>query len=82
MKHDIQIIDLIGIVGRRPGHDGNEQTLELNIVSLDGKRPSFDLRWWSDSHPRYGVILSEKSLAELGELISEYFGNTYDDSET
>ena len=81
MKHDIQIIDLIGIVGRRLGNDGNEQTLELNLVSVDGKRPSFDLRWWSDANPRYGVILTERSLAELGTLISEYFGDYYD-SET
>ena len=78
MKHDIQIIDLIGIVGRRPGRDGNEQTLELNLVSVDGGRPSFDLRRWSDANPRYGVILTERSLAELGELINEYFGDTYD----
>lgn len=78
MKHDIQIIDLIGIVGRRQGRDGSEQTLELNLVSIDGKRPTFDLRWWDESQPRYGVILSEKSLAELGTLIADYFGDEYD----
>lgn len=78
MKHDIQIIDLLGIVGRRPGRDGKEQTLQLNIVSIDGGKPTFDLRWWSDTDPRYGVVLTERSLAELGELITEYFGVTYD----
>lgn len=77
MKRDIQIIDLLGVVGSRPGRDGIDQTLELNIVSFDGKI-GFDLRWWSGSKPRYGVILTEKSLAELGELISNYFGDTYD----
>ena len=81
MKHDIQIIDLLGIIGRRPGRDGNEQTLQLNIVSIDGGKPTFDLRWWSDTNPRYGVVLTEKSLAELGDLITDYFRGTYE-SET
>lgn len=78
MKKQIQIIDLIGVIGKRSGRDGKDQTLELNLVSLDGGRPMFDIRWWSDNeHPRYGIVLTERSLAELGELINDYFKEKY-----
>ena len=74
---DIQYVEALGIVGRRPGLN-DEQTLELNILRINGGRPMFDLRWWSEGRPRYGVVLTEKSLAELGELIEIYFREHYD----
>jgi hypothetical protein len=74
---DIQYVEALGIVGRRPGLN-DEQTLELNILRINGGRPMFDLRWWSEGRPRYGVVLTEKSLAELGELIDIYFREHYD----
>lgn len=78
MKRQVQIIELIGIIGKRKGRDGKDQTLELNLVSLDGGSPMFDIRWWSDGiKPRYGVVLTEKSLAELGTLIDSYFEEKY-----
>ena len=78
---DIQYVEMLGIVGRRPGLK-DEQTLELNILRINGGRPMFDLRWWREGRPRYGVVLTEKSLAELGELIDIYFREHYDQTKS
>ena len=79
MKHDLQIIELVGIVGERTGKiEGERQTLELNIVRGGNGKPIFDLRWWSDTRACYGLQLTERSLAELAELIEYYFKENYD----
>lgn len=80
---NLQIIEMIGVIGHRDGRiSGIGQTLELNLVKTEKGRTMFDLRWWDDTRPRYGLCLSEKSLAELGELISYYFSENYDTSKT
>lgn len=82
MKHEMQIVEMIGVVGDRAGQDGTIQTLELNLVKTDSRRPLFDLRWWSGPNPRYGLQLTEQSLAELAELIEHYFSENYDETKT
>lgn len=69
-----EIIRMYGIIGERIGTgDGKRQTLELNLLRWNGDRPVFNLRWWSDAQPLYGLSFTEKSLAELGDLIGEVF---------
>ena len=68
-----QIIEMIGVCGKRIGLNGKHQTLELNLMRSEKGVPLFDLRWWEDSKPLYGIGLTERSLAELGELIDHYF---------
>lgn len=69
-----EIIRMYGIIGERIGTgDGKRQTLELNLLRWNGDRPVFDLRWWIDAQPLYGLSFTEKSLAELGDLIGEVF---------
>lgn len=69
-----EIIRMYGIIGERIGTgDGKRQTLELNLLRWNGDRPVFDLRWWIDAQPLYELSFTEKSLAELGDLIGEVF---------
>lgn len=69
---DVEIVDVIGTVAKRTGYDGREQTLDLNLIRHWG-RPFYDLRWWCEGAPLHGVSLTERSLAELGELIDAAF---------
>lgn len=79
---EVQIIDMIGVVGKRIGRSGKEQTLQLNIASVNGGPPMFDLRWWEEETPVYGITLNERSLAELAEVIEDYFERQYHDQKT
>ena len=69
---DVEIIDMIGTIATRTGYDGREQSLDLNLIRHRGQ-PLYDLRWWSDGEPLHGVSLTERTLAELGELIDVAF---------
>ena len=33
---------------------GNEMTLELNLVSWGGRKPTLDMRKWDENHERMG----------------------------
>lgn len=69
-----EIIKMYGKLGERYGRDdGKLQTLELNLLRWNGERPVFDLRWWSCGEALYGLSFTERSLAELGEMIEAVF---------
>lgn len=69
---DVEIIDMIGTIATRTGYDGREQSLDLNLIRHRGQ-PFYDLRWWCEGEPLHGVSLTERTLAELGELIDVAF---------
>lgn len=69
---DCEIIRMIGTLAERMGYDGKPQTLDLNLIKRSG-RTVYDLRWWSEGNPLYGVSLTERTLAELGDLIDSVF---------
>lgn len=72
-----QIIKMYGKLGDRIGKsDGKKQTLELNLLRWNDDRPVFDLRWWVDDQPLYGLSFTERSLAELGDLIDKVFAES------
>lgn len=72
-RKDIEIVKMYGILGERDLH-GQHQTLELNLVKWKGShRPVWDIRWWEDDTPIYGIFLTDHMLAELGEMIPEVF---------
>ena len=72
-RQKIEIIRMYGKLGDRVGNDGKTQNLEVNLLKWKDGRPVYDLRWWTDDEPMYGISLTEKSLAELGEIISNIF---------
>lgn len=69
-NYNFKIHKEIGIISEKP----SGWTLELNLVSFNGRDAMYDLREWNDDHTalRRGVRLSESDLAALGKLIGEY----------
>ena len=53
--------------------DSDGWNLELNLISWSGRKPSYDLRKWSDNHEKMGkgISLSEEELETLRELLNE-----------
>ena len=72
-RQNIEIVKMYGILGDRE-MNGKHQTLELNLVKWkNAKKPVWDIRWWEDDTPIYGISLTDHMLAELGEMIPEVF---------
>lgn len=72
-RQNIEIIKMYGILGERT-FQGKHQTLELNLVKWKGSnKPQWDIRWWQDDTPTYGISLTDHMLAELGEMIPVVF---------
>ena len=72
-RNSIEIIRMYGKLADRDGNNGKNQSLELNLLKWKDGKPVYDLRWWTDDEPMYGISLTERSLAELGEMISDIF---------
>lgn len=73
LKRNLEIVKLYGILGERE-KNGKHQTLELNLVKWEGNpRPVWDIRWWEDLTPIWGISLTDHMLAELGEMIPAIF---------
>lgn len=66
-NYNFQIHEEIAVISRKPGG----WTLELNIVSFNGREPEYDLREWKDNHThlRSGARFSESDLKPLVEVI-------------
>ena len=69
---DCEIIRMIGTLATRTGYDGRPQTLDFNLIKQSG-RTVYDLRWWSEGQPLHGISLTERTLAEFGEMIDSVF---------
>ena len=73
-NYDFKIQKEIGIVSEKP----SGWTLELNLVSFNGKGAMYDLREWNDDHTalRRGIRLSESDLRSLMKVIKKYLEGT------
>ena len=78
MKNDLSDHDYERLhnVSTIPKEDDN--TLELNIMKLDGDSKSYDLRLWSNGEPLNGVLLKRRDIEKIivdykenGEIIEE-----------
>lgn len=72
-RANCSIIEMYGTIGKRIGNNGKPQTLEVNLMKWKDGKPVYDIRWWTENEPMHGISLSEKSLAELGEIIDLVF---------
>lgn len=63
----LEIISNVGRVNVR-----NNETIELNIVSVNEGKQLYDIgRWTSDGKRRAGVLLELQQLYELRDIINE-----------
>ena len=69
-NYNFKLLENIGVVSEKP----NGWTLELNIVSFNGRDARYDLREWRNDHTelRTGARFSESDLKPLMELIGKY----------
>ena len=69
-NYNFKIHEQIGVVSEKP----NGWTLELNIVSFNGRDAKYDLREWRNDHTelRTGARFSESDLKPLMELIGKH----------
>lgn len=69
-NYNFKILENIGVVSEKP----NGWTLELNIVSFNGRDARYDLREWRNDHTelRNGARFSESDLKPLMELIRKH----------
>lgn len=51
-------------------------SLELNLVSWNGREPKYDIRKWSDDHSKMGkgITLNEKEIINLYDALSTCIG--------
>ena len=68
-NYNFKIHEEIAVISRKP----SGWTLELNVVSFNGKEAKYDLREWKDGHTslRPGVRFSESDLKPLMEAIQK-----------
>ena len=68
-NYNFIINEEIAVLSHKPGG----WTLELNIVSFNGKEPKYDLREWKDDHTSLhsGCRFSECDLKPLMEAIQK-----------
>ena len=64
----------VGIVSEKP----SGWTMELNLVSFNGREAMYDLSEWNYDYTalRRGVRLSESDLASLAQLIKKHLEET------
>ena len=69
-NYNFKIHEKIGVVSEKP----NGWTLELNVVSFNGRDAKYDLREWKNDHTelRTGARFSESDLKPLMELIGKH----------
>lgn len=63
-------LEIIGNVGRV--NVRNNETIELNIVSINEGKELYDIgRWTNDRKRRAGVLMELQQLYELRDIINE-----------
>lgn len=74
-KSKLKIIKEIG-----PLTEKGSTRIELNQVSWNGGKPTYELRRWSRDHTKIGkgIVLSQVELASLGRLIATMQGTAFD----
>lgn len=68
-NYNFKIHEEIAVISQKSGG----WTLELNIVSFNGREPEYDLREWKDNHTRLhsGARFSESDLKTLMKFIKK-----------
>ncbi|HPM71340.1 MAG TPA: PC4/YdbC family ssDNA-binding protein [Spirochaetales bacterium] len=56
------------------GPSGKDWTVELNLVSWNGREPKLDLRSWDPSHERMGkgIALARDEAERLRDALADY----------
>jgi len=56
------------------GPSGKDWTVELNLVSWNGREPKLDLRSWDPSHERMGkgIALTRDEAEKLRDALADY----------
>lgn len=62
------------------GPSGKDWSLELNLVSWNGREPKLDLRPWDPSHERMGkgITLTRDEAARLRDALGEHLSSAPD----
>jgi hypothetical protein len=68
MAFDFEITQKIGVVSTSP----KGWTLELNMVSWNGRAAKYDLREWDPAHETMskGVTMTPEQLRVLGQILA------------
>lgn len=67
---EFKIVESIAVLGAA----GKDWSLELNLVSWNGREPKYDIRSWDPTHQRMGkgVTLSAGEAAALSEALKAH----------
>lgn len=69
MNFTYDLKEKFGIISEK---DDGEKTLELNLISYDGKTDKYDLRRWDRSTDKMlkGITLEKSEIIKLKELLN------------
>ena len=67
-KYTVDIVKHIGTLAKR-----EKNTLELNIVSWNGREPKFDIREWSADHKTMtrGLTFTREEIDALAQILQD-----------
>lgn len=62
-----EIIEHIGVIGKRTDYYNNAWSKEVNIVAWNGKAPKVDIREWNEDHTRMskGITFADEEAEAL-----------------
>ena len=71
-----EVVEKLGVLGKRKGKGGREETLELRLVSWNERDPKYDIRpWYVDEDGNEGmskgITMSGEELLALRDLLME-----------
>jgi len=69
-----EILEHIGTLNERENHD-ETWTMEINVVSWNGRPPKIDIREWNKSHDRMtkGYTMTEKQAEIMTMCLHNWF---------
>lgn len=72
MAFEYEIVEPIAVLGR-----ANDRTIEVNMVSWNGRPAKVDIRRWSEDHTFMGkgIALTEDEAKALYMALKERYGN-------
>ena len=72
MAFEYEIVEPIAVLGR-----ANDRTIEVNMVSWNGRPAKVDIRRWSEDHTFMGkgIALTEDEARNLYKALKERYGN-------
>lgn len=69
-----EILTPLGIISQRTDYDGVRRSMEVNLVSWNGKNPVLDIRDWSEDHQEIGrgVKLNSDETKQLYAILDAF----------